>query len=103
MRPFTRRGLSRIRGSPTCGAPTRSSIGTRYSLASGSSSSRVGATLPVLQPRQGALRDAGLLGGLGQGQAALLPNLAQPRPDQLERCEIAAVVASGFWSGRVAT
>jgi len=29
VRPFTRCGLSRIRGSPTSGAPTRSSNGTR--------------------------------------------------------------------------
>ena len=28
VRPWTRRGFSRMRGSPTSGAPTRSSIGT---------------------------------------------------------------------------
>src|SRR4051794_41754695 len=46
VRPFTRRGFSWIRGSPTGGAPTRSSIGTRYNWASGSSSSRVARRRP---------------------------------------------------------
>ena len=44
---FTRRGFSRILGSPTSGAPTRSSSGTRYASASGSSSSRLGRRCPV--------------------------------------------------------
>ena len=47
VRPLTRRGFSRIRGSPTSGAPTRSSSGTRYAWASGSSSSRLGRRWPV--------------------------------------------------------
>ena len=46
VRPLTRRGLSRMRGSPTSGAPTRSSSGTRYACASGSSSSRLGRRCP---------------------------------------------------------
>ena len=41
------RGLSRMRGSPTSGAPTSSSSGTRCAWASGSSSSRLGLRWPV--------------------------------------------------------
>ena len=46
VRPFTRRGLRRTRGSPTSGAPIKSSNGTRYTCASGSSSSKVGRRWP---------------------------------------------------------
>ena len=81
VRPFTRRGFSRIRGSPTSGAPTRSSSGTWYAWASGSSSSRLGPALPGLQPRQGALRDAGRLGQAGQRDAAVSADPLQPRTD----------------------
>jgi len=47
VRPLTRPGLSRSRGSPSSGAATRSSNGTRSAWESASSSSRVGRRCPI--------------------------------------------------------
>jgi hypothetical protein len=80
VRPLMLRGLSRLRGSSTSGAPTRSSIGTRYSCARGSSRSRLGSRCPCSRRDRGALRDARLLGRLGQCQPTLLTHPPQPGP-----------------------
>ena len=47
VRPLRLLAFRRTRGSPTSGAPTRSSNGTRYANASGSSSSRLARRCPV--------------------------------------------------------
>ena len=71
VRPFTRRGLSRIRGSPTSGAPTRSSSGTRWAWASGRSSSRLGCRWPFSR-RDSVLFEIPVVSDeLGQRDAAL--------------------------------
>jgi hypothetical protein len=43
------------------------------------------ATLSVLEAREGALRDAGMSGRDGQGQATLGADLSQPRADEVQR------------------
>ena len=82
VRPLTRRGLSRIRGSPTSGAPTRSSMRHPVRLRQRQQQLQARAPLPGLQPGQGALGDPGLLGGIGQRQPALLAHPTQSRTDQ---------------------
>ena len=80
VRPLTRRGFSRMRGSPTSGAPTRSSSGTRYVCASGSSSSRLGLRCPV-SSRDSVLFDIPASAAASvKGEAALLAHPPQPGP-----------------------
>ena len=80
-RPLRVRGLKRIRGSPTSGAPTSSSSGTWYASASGSSSSRLGFRCP-LSRRDSVLFEMPVLGGDGgQSEAPAGAQPLQARPD----------------------
>ena len=72
---------ARMRGSPTCGAPTSSSRGTWWAAGDGQQQLQAGFAQPGLQAGQGAHGDSGGGGQPREGGAPLLADAAQPRSD----------------------